>query len=255
MHGVLGMESLSAGAWYVAIDFQLYALMVALLWLAGRCASPRGAGLRHQLLMPALVLAGVLASLCHFNLDAGWDNWAPYFFGSYGLGVLAWWISDPQRQHGAARWAWVLAPALLGLMLEFRSRIAVAALVACVLVLFGRARRDILAGSATAALNRLGTMSFSLFLVHFPVLLLINAAFVRFVPADPVLQAGGMVLAWLASLAAGALFYRWVEAPLGRLLGAAARPITPRAAGLLRFVPVIPARPLLALRRAASTAS
>jgi hypothetical protein len=31
------------------------------------------------------------------------------------------------------------------------------------------------------------------------------------------LQAGGMVLAWAASLAAGAIFYRWVEIPLSRL--------------------------------------
>ena len=36
LHGVLGYESLSAGAWYVAIDFQLYALMTLLLWLGGR---------------------------------------------------------------------------------------------------------------------------------------------------------------------------------------------------------------------------
>jgi len=33
LHGVLGYESLSAGAWYVAIDFQLYLLTVSLLWL------------------------------------------------------------------------------------------------------------------------------------------------------------------------------------------------------------------------------
>src|SRR5450830_1945342 len=35
LHGVLGYESLSAGAWSVAIDFQLYAVMVLLLWLGG----------------------------------------------------------------------------------------------------------------------------------------------------------------------------------------------------------------------------
>ena len=33
LHSVLGYESLSAGAWYVAIDFQLYAGSVLLLWL------------------------------------------------------------------------------------------------------------------------------------------------------------------------------------------------------------------------------
>lgn len=41
LHGVLGYESLSAGAWYVAIDFQLYMLTVLLLWLGGMLAGRR----------------------------------------------------------------------------------------------------------------------------------------------------------------------------------------------------------------------
>lgn len=69
LHGVLGFESLSAGAWYVAIDFQLYALMTLLAWLSGRMAGGRSPGW----LLPGLVAAGVGASLLHFNLDADWD--------------------------------------------------------------------------------------------------------------------------------------------------------------------------------------
>ena len=41
LHGVLGYEALSAGAWYVAIDFQLYAALALLLWLGGRIAGGR----------------------------------------------------------------------------------------------------------------------------------------------------------------------------------------------------------------------
>jgi len=47
-----------------------------------------------------------------------------------------------------------------------------------------------------------------------------------------------MVLAWLASLAAGALFHRWVETPLSRLL-------TVRR-GPLRFSPIVPAPSIVA---------
>ena len=36
LHDLLGFEALSAGVWYVAIDFQLYALLVLLIWLPGR---------------------------------------------------------------------------------------------------------------------------------------------------------------------------------------------------------------------------
>lgn len=239
LHSVLGVESLSAGAWYVAIDFQLYALMALLLWLAGRLLAPRAAA--PQWLLPLLVLGGVLASLCYFNLDAGWDVWAPYFFGAYGLGALAWWVGDPRRVPGSLRWSWLLAPIALGLSLDFRSRIAVAAVTACLLMLCGRSAWRLPARGPLALLNRLGTISYAIFLVHFPVCLMVNAAFARFVPAEPEWQLGGMVLAWCASLAAGALFHRWVETPLSRLMTVRPRP--------LRFAPIVPPTPVVAWRR------
>lgn len=216
LHSVLGVESLSAGAWYVAIDFQLFALMTLLAWLSGRLAGKRPL----TWLMPVLVVAGVSTSLLYFNLDADWDVWAPYFFGSYGLGVLAWWASDPRRRLGTVALLLVLmlVPALVGLALDFRSRIAVALVVACVLFLFGRVRLMSCAGGALSVINNAGKISFSVFLVHFPVCLIVNAAFARFVPEQPHAQAFGMLIAWVTSLVAGAAFFRWVEVPLGRVL-------------------------------------
>jgi peptidoglycan/LPS O-acetylase OafA/YrhL len=216
MHDVLGYEALSAGAWYVAIDFQLYALVTLLLWGVGRFAGPRC----RTWLMPALIALCVGISLFYFNRDAGWDVWAPYFFGSYGLGMLAWWASDPARRPGSV---WLLlfmitAPTLLALVLDFRSRIAVALVVACVLFLFGRIKLADVGSRAWTLVHRLAAISFSVFLVHFPVCLVVNAAFTRFVSDQPHEQAFGMLVAWIASLAAGAAFYRWVEAPLGRML-------------------------------------
>jgi peptidoglycan/LPS O-acetylase OafA/YrhL len=216
LHSVLGVESLSAGAWYVAIDFQLFALMTLLAWLSGRLAGKRPL----TWLMPVLVVAGVSTSLLYFNLDADWDVWALYFFGSYGLGVLAWWASDPRRRLGtvALLLVMMLVPPLVALALAFRSRIAVALVVACVLFLFGRVRLMSCAGGARSVINNAGLISFSVFLVHFPVCLILNAAFERFVPEQPYAQAFGMLIAWVASLVAGAAFFRWVEVPLGRVL-------------------------------------
>lgn len=215
LHGVLGFESVSAGAWYVAIDFQLYALVVLLLWMGGLVAGKR----LPAWLMPVVVTAGIAVSLLYFNLDAEWDNWAPYFFGSYGLGMMAWWASDPQRHPGAVAALLVMAllPAFIGLDIEFRSRIALAAVVACVLYLFGRVKTAS-AGQAWPVVHELGKISYSVFLIHFPVCLLVNAAFTRFLPQEPVVQAFGMLTAWAASLAAGALFFRWVETPLSRAM-------------------------------------
>ncbi|MGK5070750.1 acyltransferase family protein [Janthinobacterium sp. RT4P48] len=215
LHGVLGYESLSAGAWYVAIDFQLYLLTVLLLWLAGRLAGRRAL----PWLMPLAVTAGITLSLLYFNLDADWDDWAPYFFGSYGLGMLAWWASDPVRKPGAmtALMGMMALPVLLGLAIDYRSRIALALIVACALILFGRAR-TLSHGRAWNIVNALGRISYAVFLVHFPVSLLVNALFTAYVPLEPAWQALGMLTAWSASLAAGAAFHRWVEVPLGRIV-------------------------------------
>lgn len=223
LHSVLGYESLSAGAWYVAIDFQLYALITCLLWLGGRIAGNRPTAW----LMPLVVTLGVSVSLLYFNRDADFDVWAPYFFGSYGLGILAWWASDPRRPFVATfcLLLMMVVPTMVALGLDFRIRIAVASVVACFLFLFGRTRLSTYAGAGWSLINYLGKISYSIFLVHFPVCLVVNAAFTRFVPADAYLQGAGVVWAWAASVAAGAVFHHWVEAPLGRFLAGLAKPV------------------------------
>jgi peptidoglycan/LPS O-acetylase OafA/YrhL len=125
----------------------------------------------------------------------------------------------------------MVLPAVAALAVDFRSRIAVAAVVACVLYLFGRARLASCSGSALGLVNRLAKISFSVFLVHFPVCLIVNAAFERFLVEQPYVQAVGMLVAWGASLIVGTLFFRWVEAPLGRFFAlpsklVARRPLT-----------------------------
>ncbi|MCY1240790.1 hypothetical protein D9M72_536550 [compost metagenome] len=60
LQDLLGYEALSTGVWYVAIDFQLFVLAL-------------------------------------FNLKAELDSTAIYFFGAYGLGMLAFWIGPRAR--------------------------------------------------------------------------------------------------------------------------------------------------------------
>jgi peptidoglycan/LPS O-acetylase OafA/YrhL len=216
LHDVLDYDALSAGAWYVAIDLQLYAMFSILLWACSRAsAQPTSA-----YPIPALTAIATGASLLYFNLDADWDVWAPYFLGSYGLGALAWWASDPARRPRSVTILLLLmtVPALLALTVDFRSRIALALLVACVLVAFGRMQSASTAPGRWRVLSSAGNISFSVFLVHFPVCLVINAAFTRFAPQDVLVQTAGVVLAWIASMIAGALFHHGVELPLGRAL-------------------------------------
>lgn len=207
LQDLLGFEALSAGVWYVAIDFQLYALMVSLLWLAQRAGA--GGSNSHRL-VPALMCALTILSLIHFNRSEAWDVWALYFFGAYGLGVLACWASLRERPF-----AWLGAIALIGLttlLIDFRSRIAVALVAA---LLLGIARHPVVEKywRETRPIAFLGEISYSVFLVHYPVFLIVNAAFARFAPGDPSINAIGLVICWGAGILVGARFHRHVELP------------------------------------------
>ena len=209
LQGVLGYDSLSAGVWYVAIDFQLFALMTLLLWL-GR--SPRWP--------QALFLGLMLASLFFFNRDEGWDNWALYFFGAYGMGAAAFWAGNARRPGGLL--ALLAGIGLLALAFDFRERIALALTVALLLGLLQWRRhpahaQTALPASLTNVIRRLGQASYALFLVHFSVLMLGNALFVRLGLRGTWPAALALLGSWVACLGLAVLFERWIEAPLYRL--------------------------------------
>ncbi|GAA5176512.1 hypothetical protein GCM10025771_11420 [Niveibacterium umoris] len=203
LQNLLGVESLSAGVWYVAIDLQLFALFAGLLALSRRT------GGRHTSALLVSCLA--LASLFYFNRDAMWDVCALYFFAAYAAGALAWWIG---ARRDAPSWLLILAiVATLALMVDFRTRIAVAAATALLLG-FGRYAGWLSRPIRLPGVAFLGRISYALFLVHFPVFLIVNAAFSRFVPEVPELHALGMVLTWLISICAASLFHYRLEVPL-----------------------------------------
>lgn len=205
LQDLLGLDALSAGLWYLAIDFQLHLLLLGLLLLASALR------LRGAPEAPWWVFAGVVASLFVFNRQSAGDGFAPYHFAAFGLGALAWWWG---RGPYAARFATMVGLAvLLALACDFRIRIALAATVAAGLwALASRGR--LLGGSLPVPVQRLATTSFALFLVHFPVTLIVNAAFTRWAAPSAWVQGAGVLIAWGASLAAAFGFHRLVEQPV-----------------------------------------
>jgi len=217
LQDLLGYESLSTGVWYVAIDFQLFALALALIGLPAlrRRPAPGTASPPSRWMPMALVLALATASLALFNRNAGLDDTALYFFGAYGLGMLVFWIGRATRVS-----TWQGAVALLVLLgagalaIEWRSRIATA-LVTALLIAVAQHHHGLSPAKWPAVavpLLRLGRMSYSLFLIHFPVLLAMNAAVANLGPHGPWVDLLGMVATFGLSVAAAALLYRWVEA-------------------------------------------
>jgi peptidoglycan/LPS O-acetylase OafA/YrhL len=60
-------------------------------------------------------------------------------------------------------------------------------------------------------LTYLGRISYSIFLVHFPLCMVVNATFFHFFPDQPVTNACGLILALGVSILGGAIFFRWIE--------------------------------------------
>lgn len=207
LHSFLGVEALSAGVWYVAIDFQLYVLFVLLLW-PSKLWVRRTATADFYGAVPVLLIA--LASLFYFNRDARWDDTAFYFFGAYALGIGSGWAVQMEK---SSRMLWLIAAAgSLALLLDFRPRIAIALVTALVL---GCSRLHMKAWEMRV-LHYFGSTSFALFLIHFPVFLLVTASFHHVSPGNPGMGAFGLLFAWLASILAADVFHRGIEVPFAR---------------------------------------
>ncbi|CDS54115.1 Acyltransferase 3 [Polaromonas sp. CG9_12] len=211
LQDMLEFEGLSAGVWYVAIDFQLFAMSVLLFSLSRRLER-RWPGLRAWPVAPGLMLTVIVcaASLFLFNNDSRWDMAGVYFFGAYGLGMLAFWAGNSNR------WAsWLLFIGLLAgtaLLLDFRGRLLVALAVAFGLVFLQRyASGTGVPRWPQRQLAGLGKISYSVFLIHFPVCLLVNAVVSYFWPAHLLANVAGLLAAFALSVGAGSVLYRNVE--------------------------------------------
>jgi peptidoglycan/LPS O-acetylase OafA/YrhL len=214
LHDVLGYEALTVGAWYVAIDLQLFALLVGLLWLARR-------GWRHPgrlVVGPLLVAGAALASAFVFNRDPALDAWAPYFFAAYGLGALVHWLS--LWRHGRAGLVLLATALCAALLLEWRDRLALA-LATGLWLAWAQARhsqgRAAVPAGWVPTLTAWATPSYALFLLHFPVLLLTNALMAT---TDEASTGMGLLLlaaTWALANWLALPFHRWVEAPAARL--------------------------------------
>ena len=202
LQDITGHEALSAGIWYVAIDFQLFAMLM-LVW------AMTSGGAHHREAAVWVVLLLLAVSALALNRQVQWDVYGPYFWASYGLGVLI--------GLRARRSVLVLAAAavLLAYATDPRPRLLVALGTAALLWIWLRADGRILPAVAPWCRN-LSRISYAVFLIHFPVGLVVNALWVTYLPTTPVIQLLGVVTAFKLSLLAGWAFHHRAEAPVVR---------------------------------------
>lgn len=204
LNGVLDVDSLLAGAWFIAVDFQLFFVMLCICWLGGKVADAR------KTILVIITLATAI-SLFWFNRNERYDDWAIYFFGAYGMGAVAYFAG--QREHSTA-WLWLtLSLAIAAITIDFRLRILIAIWVA--MTLFITRNMHVKAYvKQQKFIHYLGTISYSLFLVHFSVLMLTNAIFGWLNITNVWIGCIFMIFTWLASLSLADLFHRKIEKPI-----------------------------------------
>ncbi len=205
------LEALSAGVWYVAIDFQLYLMTLLVLWVVTLWSRVQP-GARPEALRLQLMLGLTLVSLVHWNLQPELDLYGLYFFGAYGMG----WLAHRARQSRIPPkgWAVLMALGLLALWVDPRWRIATAWAVALLLATAPeRWLAPVVVSGWRAGVSQLSRISYPVFLIHYAVSLAVSAFVTAHWPRSLVCNGLGMAAVVLLSLLAGLGLYRLTERP------------------------------------------
>jgi peptidoglycan/LPS O-acetylase OafA/YrhL len=220
LQGILGLDSISAGVWYVAIDWQLYAILAIMLSLFPGFRS-------FQWILAMLCIS----SLLFFNRSGVYENYFIYFIGAYGLGVLAQLCKnypDP-LVNGVARTLFIGIGLIIFIasFYEFWTRNMLAYTTAIALIFWGdwaykdhgneqRRGHQSRTHKVVNAMLWGSRRSYCAFLIHFSFVLLANTLYIAWgmnKPHDGLMAIALMVVAVLASWLAANFLYRWVEVP------------------------------------------
>jgi peptidoglycan/LPS O-acetylase OafA/YrhL len=208
LQNILGYESLSAGLWYVAIDFQLFAFTTLLIFLIRRSCPSDWSASKVKALAMVIITLTTISSLFIFNLNEQLDVFFIYFFAAYGLGLLSAWII---QEKNAILYVFILIDIVaLALYIDYRERILFAALTAvilCMAYIYGWKDWTIWKNP----FSKLGEMSYSIFLIHFPISLLVSALWINLYPHEAWMNVWGMTLSACISLSLAIPFYHLIE--------------------------------------------
>jgi len=217
IQGILGLDSISAGAWYIAIDWQLYSVLAILL------ISFPG----YQAVIWVISVLAV-ASLLFFNRSGLYEAYFIYFIGAYSLGVLAYLGKsfDNQSINRLAR----IALIVIGLIIVISSfqqiwlRNFLAWFVAIALLLWGNKSYPLIEGGEGSPILKIiawgSQRSYCAFLIHFALILLANILYIATGLHDH--ESGVLAITLMlgvvgCSTITANYLYRWIEVPALRL--------------------------------------
>lgn len=210
LQDILHIPALSAGVWYVAIDFQLYSLSVLLFYFI----------VRVQKLLPyntdvlPLMMVSLLCalSLCIWNLNEDLDIWGIYFLGSYGLGMLAHtlYLTQSRRVRVFGQLGLVLL-VLLALIFAPRIRIFIALIIALLLVQRGFSSQHSLSSWRQQWRNvycHISDWSYAIFVLHYAMIMLMSMIVDYFAVTNVFFNICALYFTFFLSIVMGALLYQ-----------------------------------------------
>jgi peptidoglycan/LPS O-acetylase OafA/YrhL len=219
LQDILGLDSISAGAWYVAIDWQLYSVLAILLISFSS----------YQALIWFISVVAV-SSLLYFNRSADYDAFFIYFIGSYGLGVLAYLAKNfaDNKIQGLAKAALIVIGVIIAIstLQEVWLRNFLAWFVALLLFVLGNTSYPKVSATSVLKVRLLSAIawasprSFCAFLIHFAFILLANTVYIALglhAHESGLLAISWMVVVLVCTGIAANYLYRWVEVPSGKL--------------------------------------
>lgn len=213
LQGILGLDSISAGAWYVAIDWQLYSVLAIVLISFSS----------YQAMIWFISIVAV-SSLLYFNRATQYEAYFIYFIGSYGLGVLAFLsknFTDAKINHIAKLVLFIVGAVIMASTFEqVWLRNILAWLVAYILLVWGNTPYPKSSNAITSSLLKLiawgAQRSYCAFLIHFAFILLANTLYIALglhSYENGTLAIGLMLGVVVCSGFAANVLYQWVELP------------------------------------------
>lgn len=196
LQDVLDIPSMSAGAWYVAIDLQLFGLFALLAHLShkSRCRL-------SESFAPIVVAISTVASIHIFSREAALDVWAIYYLSAYGLGALVAWARDCSR---ARVWLWItVSLLLLDWISDPRTRPVLALTIAMGLYGYSHLRWHCVMHPLRKGIQYLSDVSYSVFVSHFAVIIVASGIWEKFDLEGVATASMGLAIAWVACLGVG----------------------------------------------------
>ncbi len=201
-----GVPAISAGVWYVSIDFQLYALMAGLL------VGLRRWGWQHHFTL--VLMLTTLASLMVFSKIPALDVWGIYFWAPYGMGALT--ALALQDRQARLCLGGIILMTLVDQSIDYRVRPLLAGATAVVIFACIKSMQGIQSGGWLLTRVRwLSDMSYGLFVGHFAMILLFSAWWYQGHLQGGPWALGVSLLFWLSAMALGGWIHlvssRWLS--------------------------------------------